>query len=323
MKVAFISNKLTLRGTEIALYNYADYNEKYLNNESIIITRSYDYLFAQNSLFIHPDAYTKFNKRFKVFYYEHESDIERIVANENVQVAFIEKAGSWDNIMPRNCYNIIHCVFTTLQPHGNVYCALHEFLNDICETNVPVIPYMATIEEAEGDLRESLGIPKDAIVFGTYSGKECFDIDYVRKVVETVGSDPAFSNVYFIFMYIDPFGPSSDHIKFLPGTSDLIYKRKFINTCNAMLYGRNGGETFGLACAEFSLCDKPVIGRAEEHSRAHLMILGDNMIKHTNYDELYEILTQWPKHNKDVSNNGYKKYTPSYVMNIFNEYLPK
>jgi len=40
MKVAFISNKLTLRGTEIALYNYADYNEKYLNNESIIITRS-------------------------------------------------------------------------------------------------------------------------------------------------------------------------------------------------------------------------------------------------------------------------------------------
>ena len=123
MKIAFISNKLTLRGTEIALYNYADYNEKYLNNESIIITRSYDYLFAQNSLFIHPDAYTKFNKRFKVIYYEHESDIERIIANEDIQATFIEKAGSWDNIMPRNCYNIIHCVFTTLQPHGNVYCA--------------------------------------------------------------------------------------------------------------------------------------------------------------------------------------------------------
>jgi hypothetical protein len=28
--VAFLSNKLTLRGTEVAIFDYADYNEKYL-----------------------------------------------------------------------------------------------------------------------------------------------------------------------------------------------------------------------------------------------------------------------------------------------------
>ena len=321
MKIAFLSNKLTLRGTEISLYNFADYNEKYLGNTSVIITR--DYYKLGNARDIHIDAYNKFLKRFPVFYYVEQPDIEEIVAREGIEVLFIEKAGSWEGLIARNCFNIIHCVFSARQPHGQVYSAIHEFINEDSQTNVPIIPNMAIVEESSEDLREELNIPKDAIVFGTYSGKECFDIDYIRKVVEDIGSNPAFPNIYFIFLYIEQFGPPSDRIKFLPGTTDGIYKRKFINTCNAMLYGRDGGETFGLSCAEFSLCDKPVIGRAEEHSRAHLMILGDDMIKHTNYDELYEIVTQWPKHNKDVSNNGYKKYTPAYVMDIFNQYLPK
>jgi hypothetical protein len=39
--IAFLSNNLTLRGTEVALYDYADYNEKILGNKSIIITRDY------------------------------------------------------------------------------------------------------------------------------------------------------------------------------------------------------------------------------------------------------------------------------------------
>jgi len=321
MKIAFLSNKLTLRGTEITLYNFADYNEKYLGNTSVIITR--DYYKLGDARGIHIDAYNKFLKRFPVFYYVEQPDIEEIIAREGIEVLFIEKAGSWEGLIARNCFNIIHCVFSARQPHGQVYSAIHEFINEDSQTNVPIIPYMAIVEDSSEDLREELNIPKDAIVFGTYSGKECFDIDYIRKVVEDIGSNPAFPNIYFIFLYIEQFGPPSDRIKFLPGTTDGIYKRKFINTCNAMLYGRDGGETFGLSCAEFSLCDKPVIGRAEEHSRAHLMILGDDMIKHTNYDELYEIVTQWPKHNKDVSNNGYKKYTPAYVMDIFNQYLPK
>lgn len=37
--IALLSNKLTLRGTEVSLYDYAYYNETLLNNKSIIITR--------------------------------------------------------------------------------------------------------------------------------------------------------------------------------------------------------------------------------------------------------------------------------------------
>ena len=41
-KIAFHSNQLCLRGTEIALYDYAKYSEELLNNESIIIARHPD-----------------------------------------------------------------------------------------------------------------------------------------------------------------------------------------------------------------------------------------------------------------------------------------
>ena len=39
--VAFLSNKLTLRGTEVAIYDYAHYNETLLGNKSVMITRDY------------------------------------------------------------------------------------------------------------------------------------------------------------------------------------------------------------------------------------------------------------------------------------------
>jgi hypothetical protein len=88
-----------------------------------------------------------------------------------------------------------------------------------------------------------------------------------------------------------------------------------------MLYARNGGETFGLACGEFSISNKPIIAAPGQHSNAHEVILGDDMIKFHNYDEVYNIITSWPKYNKDVSNNGYKQYTPERVMANFKKHL--
>ena len=37
-KIAFHSNQLSLRGTEIALYAYAKYNEEILGNKSVIFS---------------------------------------------------------------------------------------------------------------------------------------------------------------------------------------------------------------------------------------------------------------------------------------------
>lgn len=48
-------------------------------------------------------------------------------------------------------------------------------------------------------------------------------------------------------------------IIYLPTNSDLRYKEDYIKTCDVMLHARTVGETFGLAVAEFSVRNKPVI----------------------------------------------------------------
>jgi hypothetical protein len=51
-KIVFYDNNLTLRGTGVALYNYADYNEKILGNKSIIIAKPDDNLNLAKDKFI-------------------------------------------------------------------------------------------------------------------------------------------------------------------------------------------------------------------------------------------------------------------------------
>jgi hypothetical protein len=320
MKVGFLSNRITNRGTEVALYDYADYNEILLKNTSIVITRDIKKIpySPDNS----QEMYDKFKARFSLFDYETTEDIDRIVVEQNIQVLFIVKAGGYDGLLSSKCKNLVLCVFTTREPHGELYTSLHSFLNMKDATDLPVLPHMVRVHPTQENMRIELGIPENALVFGTYSGETCFNIDYVREVVQKIGHDPEYKHIYFIFLGILPFGTPSDRILFLPKTTVLERKKKFINTCDAMLYGRTCGETFGLACGEFSISGKPIIASLTKvESLAHLMILDYNVIGHDTEKELIDILTNWSSHIIDVSNNGYMFYTPENVMNIFKGYL--
>jgi hypothetical protein len=321
MRIGFLSNKLTLRGTEVNLYDYAHFNEALLGNSSVILTRSYETAMRASPRDVHPEAYKKFRDRFQLEYYVHPSDVEAIVSRCGIDILFIEKAGSPNDGLVFRFPTIIHSVFTLGEPHGTLYTSISEALNILYKTSYPVLPYMVHIHDTEETMREELGIPKDAIVFGSMSGADEYSVDYVRKTVVDVVSNPAYSNVYFVFLNIDRFGPTSERLKFLPGTADMVQKRRFINTCDAMLYGRSGGETFGLACGEFSVAGKPVIGRAGETGNSHELILGEAMIKHSNYAECFDIVTHWQTYKKDVSHNGYFAYLPSTVMETFSKAL--
>jgi glycosyltransferase involved in cell wall biosynthesis len=323
MKVGFLENKLTLRGTTVGIYDYADYNETILGNSSVIITRPYEHVAKispgdmNNSL-----AYDKFERRFPVYYYKDPIGIVQIVKENGIDVLFIEKGGDpFDNLVfdPVSCCkSIIHCVFCTRYPHGTLFTTTSEFINKNKGTNVPVLPYVIKVHPTHEHLRGRLNIPSDATVFGFYGGYESFDIDYVRQAVIDVAT--AFKNIYFVFMNIKEFGPKLDNVIFLPGSYEYEDKRKFINTCDAMIYGRKDGETFGLAVGEFTICNKLVIGR-KTGAGNELEYLKENMILHDNYGELVEILTNWEKYTKDVVPNQYHKFTPEYVMGIFKQML--
>ena len=115
-------------------------------------------------------------------------------------------------------------------------------------------------------------------MIGRYGGWAQFDIGFVREaVVEAAQRD---ENLFFAFMNTEPFSNGIPNIIHLPAQVDAVEKRKVDNTCDAYLDDRRGGETFGLACAEFAICGRPVIGYARGRSRAHVRILGDKMVRY-------------------------------------------
>jgi len=310
--VAFLSNKLTLRGTEVAIFDYAHYNEKILGNKSIIITRDYNKVKYEYDVDI--QAYNKFNERFSVFYYVNQENIDDIIIQNNATHIFIIKAGDWDGLFSSKCKNIIHCVFSTNQPHGNVYTPIGQTVNNICNTNYPVMPHIVTLPESNNNLRTKLKIPEDSIIFGRYGGKETFDIKFVYDTIKQILNDR--NDIYFLFMNTNIFYEHKNII-YLPGNSDMVYKREFINTCDALIHARGSGETFGLTCGEFAICEKPVITYGNSTENEHLLILKEKAVIYNSENELYDIFNTFTKDKYNMKENGYMFYTPENVMDIF------
>lgn len=315
MKVGFLTNKLTLRGTEVAVYDYAHYNETILGNESIILTRSFESV--RNGFDVDLKAYLKFKKRFsKMFYYDKIS-IDDIVTNEKIDVLYIIKSGNRnDGLITKKCKCVIHCVFEFNDKHGDVYSGISQSLNDIWKTKYPIVPHMISIPDLKEDLRESLNIPSTNIVFGRYGGRETFDIGFAKEMVIQVAKENP--NYTFLFMNTYPFCQLKNVI-FLEGTEDMNKKRMFINSCDAMIHARERGESFGLSCGEFAVCGKPVITYGGSKERNHLDVLGDRAIVYNNSLELYNILKGFNKNKYDMKNNGYLFYNPENVIKIFRD----
>ena len=311
-RIGFLSNKLTLRGTEIALYDYADFNETILNNKSIIITRDYKTISHESN--VSKDAYDKFEERFSVKYYKTREDIDDIVVKRKLTHLYIIKSGEHDGLYSTKCKNLIHCVFNTTQQHGDVYSTISEEVNRLFGTRCPVVPHMIRNHETTADLRGKLSIPKDAIVFGRNGGAETFNIRFVHDAVRKILSER--DDVYFLFMNTNTFC-QHPRVIHLPGTTDMKHKRQFINTCDALLHARVEGETFGLVCGEFSSALKPVITYSGSRERNHLTIMGDNAVLYNDYESVYNILRNWNKNDHQMESNLYAEYTPEKVMRVF------
>ncbi len=306
MKIAFLTNHISYGGTEVAMYDYAHFNEVLLGNTSIVITRDYRST--------HGEIYDKFIKRFPVFYVECQRDIDTIVKQEGVDVLYVIKSGELDWFWTTKCKTIVHCVFTTRYPHGDIYCAISEALNKIHGTHVPVLPHMISIDSHTDSFRKELGISPEMTVVGRYGSYDTFDLPFVHSaVVEMLSNNPSF---VFLAMNTKQFA-THPRIIYLPRTTDSYVKRKFINTCDVMLHARARGETFGLSCGEFAVCEKPILTYGKSFERAHLDILGSKALVYKDAHSLSMLIQQQSWNNIDMKDNGYMNYTPSAVMNIF------
>lgn len=305
MKIGFLTNHISYGGTEVALYDYAHFNETLLGNQSIVLTRD---LRAT-----HGEIYAKFEARFPVVYVTTQADIDRVVVEQALDWVYVIKSGERDMWMTNRCKTLVHCVFTTRFPHGTVYSAISETLNRLHGTRVPVLPHMISVADHRESFREELGIPATATVLGRYGSFDSFDIPFVHDaIVEALDADPT---LVFVAMNTKEFA-QHPRIRYLPRTTSAEVKRKFINTCDGMLHARSRGETFGLSCGEFAVCGKPILTYANSPERAHIDTLGSACTLYASKEDLVQSLAtgSWKK---DMTDNGYLQYTPERVMRTF------
>jgi hypothetical protein len=312
VKIAFHDNCLCERGTTVSVYDYAYYNKHYLKNESII-------MFQGNDKRNVPAVLEKFQKEFTLRPYNHWREADNILKEEGCDIIYLQKAGEWDGKMASVCKNIIHCVFNTAKPHGNVYGRISNCFGN----NHPVVNYMVNIPNINTNLRQELNIPDDAVVFGRHGGKDQFNISFVHSIIDKITDENP--NIYFLFLNTDVFCKSKSNIIHMEKIIDLERKTQFINTCDAMIHAREMGETFGSAVAEFSIRNKPVI-TCLSGDKAHIDILKDKCFIYKDPASLYQIfnhifLTIDTIKTKDW--NAYQEYSPENIMDKFNDIFIK
>ena len=310
LRVGFFANQLSLRGTEVAMYDYADLNETILGNQSIIMSiRGAD-----------ASAVDKFQARFPVLLLEGAADVSNAARRCDLDVIYMIKGG-WRDDLPETIPGVrtcVHAVFESRTPHGDVTAVVSRFVNAKHGTDLPVVPHVVRQHTETADMRAALGIPRGARVFGRHGGHDTFDIPFVWRVVENIAR--ARPDVFFVFMNTQCFVAADvpGNIVFLPGTSDDATKQMFVNTCDAMLHARKDGETFGLACAEFAAAGRPVLTWAHSKDRNHIEELGELAVAYEDADDLVEkILSADSLLSRSASTSGYLRYGPDEVMERF------
>lgn len=319
LKIAFHLYMLGFRGTEVATYDYANYNERILGNESTIIVST-----LGRGCGIEPEALKKFTERFRVIFYDNNvyeqagiAEIAALLKFEGVHALYNHELYYDAEWRCPGVFNIVHATFPWCKPRGDAFAWVSDWLAR--PTGLPVVPLMVDLPNTNATLRDELNLPPNATVIGRHGGNGTFDNQIAHAAVaKAVELRP---DLYFLFLNTDAFMPPHPRVIHLPATRDLIRKTAFINTCDAMLDGHRAGETFGLAVAEFSIRNKPVFVCPTVERKAHIEILGNRGLHYRDVRELVTLLTHFvpqPQINWDAYS---QRYTPRPVMQTFAQHF--
>lgn len=315
MKILFHTYTLNFRGTAVAVYDYAKYNQDVLGNESVILYKKSEPYEKDVGT---EEKTLKFVKdSFEVRSYDQDSEMDKIV--QDVDLAYFIKYGFNDSYIPKNVKTAMHAVFQAKEPHGDRYAYISEWLSNHMGGDIPYVPHIVDLPTPNEDYREKLGIGKDKIVIGRHGAYYTFDLDIAkRKVRELVELDDRF---VFLFVNTRPF-INHERVKFISSIVDRQKKSNFINTCDAMIHGRNRGESFGLSVCEFLHHNKPVFAWESGLDLNHVHLL-------KSYDSLYNeknIIEKLQSIN-DFKDKDWKslvsEFTPKKVITKFDEVFIK
>ena len=315
--IGFWTNQMGERGTEVALYDYADACERCLGMTAWVLHPSYGGF---------PGVLSKFRRRFGARCVAlHWDEVGAFCVGHDIGRVYIIKEGTRFvpdvRMLPPSVHALVHAVFHADQPHGSVYAKI----SPCVPGNAPVVPHIVRVREPHGpNMRHELGIPADATVFGRHGGLDTFSIDFAQRAVVDVAR--ACPDIYFLFLNTYPLHERLPNVIHVERTSDSEAVSRFIRTCDAMLHARAGGETFGLACAEFSVHNRPVLTSSVHddhgHGCMHLDVLGAapglRRFFYRDYESLVQLLRTFKRGVTPPADcNAYRAFEPSKVMATF------
>lgn len=311
LKIAFFNPGLDERGSCIALFDYAYYNQTLLHNKSIIVLPS------QTRSVNHQAIVHKFLNHFPLYYFDNMNDLEDTLKKEGCNALYAIKYGTLDGIILNSIPTLVHCVFDLSQPHGLVYAAVSQNLAKKFN-KTEFVPHMIGLKVEKGDMRRDLNIPQDAMVYSRMGGLDTFNISFVHQAIRDILNKK--DNVWFTFVGTPCFVTHS-RVIYINKIINPSEKSRFINTCNAMIHGSTLGETFGIAIGEYSIHNKPVITYSGPvMNDAYRDILGDKAYYYKNKEELDLIFEKEEfRGDKNEYRYIYKDYNPERVMGIFQD----
>jgi len=309
MKIAIHSNQFDGRGSGKVSYDYG-MGLKHLGHEVIFITSGLN----KN------EGIPRLKEKFEVFTYNHKTqpntiteikkELEMLVDKHNIDFMHMIKAGENDGITPSNCKTGIHCVFGMKENHGNVYAGVSEYLAKKYNQTL-YVPHIIKNLGPTVNVRKEMGISDDTIIIGRIGGMDSFDLPFVHEAIKHVLDRR--KDILFFFVSTNEFY-NHDRILYIPWLETEEEKFNIIHACDAMIHGRCMGESFGIACGEFSASNKPIITWSglgnPNYDKCHIELLEDKAILYTNESELVNILCSLNK--MEIKNRNWDMYSKKF-----------
>ena len=327
-RIAYFISELNERGTTVATFDYAVFNTEFIPRLGC-------------PLILYGTEKAKNDLVEKIFVDEFGSDSVLCVTWERIDDSLLQRHNithlyylnpnkyiTTDHI-PTSVRLLLHYSFD-FENSGSVRCDVCAKVSPVVRGDIPIVPHIVRqdISILHGpNMRNSLGIPPNATVFCRHGGYGQFDAQFVKEVIKVIATSTR-RDIYFVFVNTEPFTSDDprefvghDRVFYLDTIVNLDEKSRFIRTCDALLHARSRGETFGLAVAEFSAHNRPVItydrGRSMSE-RHHINTLGSRGMVFKNSGELSRLLLQFNRTKAALEEwNAYAEYSPERVTKIF------
>jgi len=310
MNIGFYIDELNFRGVANSTYSYALNNKKILKNKSIIFYNKKNY---RNKL----EVLKKFKKKFISIGVSNFKEIDSYKNKFDLNYIYTQKSGNKDSWVSNEIKTLVHSVYPQKvnQVHGYKFAYISEWLSKSFSNNkIPFVPLITEVSKTKENLKKKLKISKDKLVLGCYGGESSFDLKFVQSAIKAIIKKR--KDIIFLFLNINKFCIHKQ-IKFLKGTTNEKLKKKFINSCDAMIYGRSLGESFGLSCGEFAIENKLIISYKFNRHRSHSYnISSSQYIEYKSYKSLVKILSNLKK-NSAIYRNKYQNYSNRKIIKIF------